>query len=181
MTAACRSMSVEQSEESKTEQRSAPDSQCPAPTTSDKEKLLPSVGEDLGRIGEKYNGSVIHPGTTKTLTAKEHKEAIRKAKIDAYNKGLMDSMSKVQKIRGGLVEAGADIIKKLNDGGELTAREVTVLKIIMENVTKVEERVVGKVRSESDVNHNFNIVNFISGNQGIDPELLLEAEAEEDD
>lgn len=76
---------------------------------------------------------------------------------------MVDAMSRVTKIREGMLEAGAEIVQKHNMGIELSVKELQLLKMIMESVTKVEDRVVGKVKTENEVTHNVNIVNMIAG------------------
>lgn len=152
----------------------------PNPSDSAKEEnassdvKIPHVGKTLTH----QEKPLVHRSTAKAVSPKEHAELVKKAKVEAYNRGMVDAMSRVTKIREGMLEAGAEIVQKHNMGIELSVKELQLLKMIMESVTKVEDRVVGKVKTENEVTHNVNIVNMIAGVD--DSEYTIE-DAEFDD
>lgn len=140
-------------------------------SNNEERATLPDIGVEIKPRPE--NERIVKG--SKTMTVKEHREAVRKAKVEAYNKGMIDAMNRVRKIRSGFVDECLGILEKRANGERLSSDDRFLLKLGMDSVTRVEERVVGKAKSETEVTHNVNIVNMIAGISAHE-DLILDAE-----
>jgi len=137
------------------------------------EPLLPEFGVDKVPSAEMIVEGKVGNGSYKQFTSQlastiQSERAVmkREAKAErqrAYEEGMKDALGKIADLETGIVNIGAELLKRLEVGATLSRKELDTLKLAQQTAKEMKDRAMGRSTSKTEVSTQTSILALVAG------------------